>query len=283
MILNKVIFGSVPSGKRQEAEDVAHGYISVLLHNGQAVGDYLLVMQSGELCAYVNLSGINAFSTKYQSTYATDHLKKIIAVFNQKPRWTIVDDEVPKRDTTWTNAPFLYLFTHMFDWEPPLCRGDNGKPIPLYRFPGSHEDRETIYSWQRTYRDYDAIWMGCDHLEIPVYRELALPDSELSKHGRDICKNVEFATGIPTYYFLMRYWGRKNDEEKRPCPVCGCAWRTENKPAGDMNSFCNFTFLCKQCRLVSHMAESYDDPRHASIGEWQNTKKRNRKFTVSQK
>jgi len=271
MILNKVIFGPVPPRKRQEAEDAVENYISVLLHNGQAVGEYFHVLQNGELCAYVNLAGVNALSPRYQSTYTADRLNKIRVLFNQEPKWTTADDEVPARDTTWTNAPFLCLYTHMFDWESPLRRGDNGKPIPLYRLPGSHEDHEAIYFWQRTYRDYDAIWLRCGHLEIPVYRELALPGSELSQNGCDICKKVESVTGVPTYYFLMRYWGRKEGEERRRCPSCGCAWRTK-QPARQPNSFYDFAFLCRKCRLVSHMADSCDEPRHASIGEWQTAK-----------
>jgi predicted nucleic acid-binding Zn ribbon protein len=185
----------------------------------------------------------------------------------------VVDDEAPQRDTTWSNAPFLYLSTHMNDWESPLCRGDNGKPIPLYRLTGAHEDRESIYFWQQTYREYDAIWMGCGHLEIPVYCELALPDSELSQQGRSICRKVESATGIPTYYFLMRYWGRKDCEEKRLCPGCGCEWHKKNS-VGQLNRFCDFTFMCRKCKLVSHIADSYDDSRRARIGEWQATKRR---------
>jgi predicted nucleic acid-binding Zn ribbon protein len=271
MILHKVIFGPIPLRKRQEAEDAVNSYISVLLHNGQVVGEYFQVMQNGELCAYVNLGGVKALSTKHQSDYASDRLNKVVAVFNQQPKWTLADDDAPQRDTTWNRAPFLYLFTSiMCDWGSPLCRGDNGKRIPLYRLAGQHEDREEIYFWKRAYCDHDAIWMACGKLEIPAYRQLALPDSELSERGRDVCRKVESTTGVPTYYFLMRYWGRKDGEDLRPCPGCGRPWRLE-EPAGQSEKFCDFTFRCEKCRLVSHKADSYDDPRHASIGEWQGT------------
>jgi predicted nucleic acid-binding Zn ribbon protein len=271
MILNKVTFGPVPPRKRQEAEDAVESYISVLLHNGQAVGEYFHGMQNGELCAHVNLAGMGALSGKYQSAYAADRLATIMEVFGQLPRWTVLDDEVPKRDTTWTRAPFLYLFTNSFDWESPLCRGDTGKPIPIYRLPGSHEDRQAIYSWQQTYRDYDSIWIGCGHLEIPVYRELAMPDSELSRNGREICQYVESVTGVPTYYYLMRYWGRKNGEENRLCPGCGGVWRTEG-PVALKSNFCAYGFQCAKCRLVSSMAVATDDLRHARIGEWSSSR-----------
>jgi len=279
MILNKVIFGPVPRGKRQEAEDAVESYISVLLHNGQASGEFFHTIQDGELSAYVLLAGSHALSRKYDSSYTPNRLGKIMGVFNQKPRWTVVDDEAPKRDTTWTKAPLLYLATDYCDWESPLCRGDNGKRIPLYRLPGTHEDREAIYFWQHSYRAHDAIWMGCGHLEIATYRQLAMPDSELSDSGREICRKVEKITGVPTYYFLMRYWGRKSGEEDRPCPGCGRPWR-KAKPGAPPSRFCDFAFLCHACRLVSHMADSYDDSRHAVIGEWKDRKKQTKTSTV---
>jgi predicted nucleic acid-binding Zn ribbon protein len=83
------------------------------------------------------------------------------------------------------------LFTHKNDWESPICRGDNGESVPLYFLPGEHEDREKIYFLQQEYRDYDSIWMSCGELEIPVYKQLATPDSELSSTGRELCTYIE--------------------------------------------------------------------------------------------
>ena len=277
MILYKVIFGRIPTGKREKAEEAVESYISVLLHNGQACGEYFHVVQRRKLCAYVNLAGVAALSTRYHSAYHSDRLNKLKAIFNHVPQWILVDDEAPKHDRTWARAPFLYLFTTMFDWESPLCRGDNGKPIPLYRLPGTHEDRESIYFWQRAYRDYDATWMRCGVLEIPVYKQLANPSSELSQQGLQICRKVELITSIPTYYYLMRYWGRRMHEENRKCPGCGRAWRTQHSPSGS-SVFWHFPFQCDRCRLVSHTADVYDDERHAIIGEW---KAKQRKQTKS--
>lgn len=268
MILYKVIFGAVPPRNHEDAVDAMESYLSVMFHNGQAVGEYFHVVQDGRLCAYVHLAGVNALSARFQSSYHADRMAKLMTVFGQAPQWTVIDDDAPKRDTTWTKAPFLYLFTHFDTWQSPLCRGDNGKPIPLYRVPGSHEDREVINSWQNTYRDYDSVWIGCGHLEIPTYREMALPGSELSQQGREICRQVEAATGIPTYYYLMRYWGRRKGEETRLCPGCGGCWHVATTVRRAIR-FCDFPFRCEKCRLVSHLPKSFDETRHAKIGEWQ--------------
>lgn len=273
MVLYKLTFGPVLEADRESAVEVAENYISVLYHNGQACGEYVHLIQKGRLCAYLNVPGIYAKSRKFHCQYGLASLAKVVSYFGSTPQWELLEDDAPKRDVTWAKAPFLYLFTHFLDWESPLCRGDNGKPIPLYRLPGSHKDREAVYFWQCHYRNHDAIWMGCGKLEVPAYKQLCLPDSELSRDGREICREIERATGVPTYYFLMRYWGRRQNEEKRKCPGCGRSWRTAHEldPA---DVFWHFPFQCDKCRLVSHMADSCDDERHAVTGEWSSRKKK---------
>jgi len=155
-----------------------------------------------------------------------------------------------------------------------LCRGDNGKPIPVYRLPGTHEDREAIYFWQRTYHEYNGIWLGCGELEIPVYKQLADPSSELSQKGREICRAVEKAIRIPTYYFLMRYWGRRSGEDERLCPGCGRAWLSRY-PTDHPRGWWQFAFQCHNCRLVSQVADCDEDERHAVIGEYTKQRKEN--------
>lgn len=273
MILHKVTFGSFPNEKKAEAIDLADEYLVALLHNGQISGEFSFGTSRGVLAAYIHLSGIAGHSLKNHSKYGREYYYKIAEFFGKPPTWQNLDDDVPKRDTTWKNAPFLYLFTDMFESESPLRRGDNGQPIPLYLLPGKHEDREGIYFWQNSYRNHDSIWIGSGELEIPAYKQLAEPASELSQIGLDICQAVEKATNIPTYYFLIRYWGRRISEAKRRCPGCGRAWRTENL-FKNPHRFWHFDFQCKHCRLVSHTSDADDDERHAFIGEYKKMSKR---------
>jgi len=268
MILYKVIFGNVGKHKREEAENLVQYYISALLHNGQACGEYFTVLQKGNICAYVNLQGKDANSPQYHCIYGNKWLEKIEDIFGNKPIWKVIDDEIPQTIEDWDQAPFMYLFTRMNDWESPICRGDNGNPVPLYLLPGEHEDREKIYFWQRKYRDYDSIWMGCGELEIPVYKQLAAPGSELGLTGREICAYIEKATGVPTYYYLMRHWGRRKGEDQRACPACGQKWAQAYKAKMNDSPFHAFDFMCEPCRLVSHVSSACDDERHAVIGEW---------------
>lgn len=79
-------------------------------------------------------------------------------------------------------------------------------------------------------------------------------------------KAVEVATGKPTFYYLLRYWGRREGEEQRLCPGCGNPWVQHHD--GDDNGLGWFDFCCALCRLVSQQATSFEDERHARIGEW---------------
>ncbi|MGJ8638626.1 MAG: DUF2310 family Zn-ribbon-containing protein [Opitutaceae bacterium] len=267
MILHKVTFGKITAETRDQAEDIAESYIAVLLHNGQACGEYFTVVHNAALCCYVHLQGSHALETKNHCKYGIERLKEVVDFFRTPPVVDPIDDDIPNIDANWTNAPSLYLSTSMINWGSPLHRGDNGQTIPIYRLAGEHQEREAIYSWQCTYRDYDSIWLGCGPLEINTYKQLASIDSELSKEGREICAKIETQTGVPTYYFLMRYWGRQNNEAQRPCPGCGQAWH-KNLADHKSSNFWDFPFRCEPCRLVSHLASSDDDEPHAAIGEW---------------
>lgn len=73
-------------------------------------------------------------------------------------------------------------------------------------------------------------------------------------------------TGMPTYYYLHRYWARRGAEQSRRCPNCGRNWQN-SKYSSDSELFHNFPFRCERCRLVSSQAVTFEDERHARIGE----------------
>src|SRR5438445_471788 len=96
-------------------------------------------------------------------------------------------------------------------------RGDNNRT--------QLEDVAESYYWQSYYVEHDNIWLGSGTLEIGAYRELADPNSGLSEHGRSLCREIEAATKVPTFYYLLRFWGRAKGEDQRRCPGCGGEWR----------------------------------------------------------
>ena len=82
-----------------------------------------------------------------------------------------------------------------------------------------------------------------------AYRQITMPDSELSMKGLDVCRRIEKTSGIPTYYYLRRHYGRSQKAERnRKCPGCGGQWLLNE---------CwleRYDFRCDRCRLVSETA-----------------------------
>ena len=140
--------------------------------------------------------------------------------------------------------------------------------VPTYAIPISFETKEGLYCWQKGYHDLDNIHLGSGVLEIPAYRQLADPNSELSQEGRHLCRQIEIGTGIPTFYYLMKYWARETGEEDRLCPGCGNNWKVEGVEASP-KQFYQFDFRCDKCRLVSHLGVSTDGGDNVGIGEFQ--------------
>ncbi len=278
MIFTQISFGPHAKSQYDDAEFLIHSYLGSLLHNGQIGRHYEIVPWQGQVVAYVNALGLGADRLRSHSCWGKEELKKIEAFFGRSPLWAANEDFPPKYKATWKNAPFLYLMTHFCDDESPLCRGDRNDVIPLFRVPITDQERDNAFYWLTTYRELDNIWIGSRELEMQAYRVLADPDSELSKTGRELCQAIEKATGVPTYYYLMRYHGREfAEEKKRRCPGCGKPWAVKQPKSEDdsKKTFREFDFQCEKCRLVSHCAPDIN-LRYAKIGEPKKIPKQNK-------
>jgi predicted nucleic acid-binding Zn ribbon protein len=267
MYLSKIVFGDCDNGRVDISRyDIAEDYLAKLFRNGQTCGEYLIAPSNGKLVAYVRIARPGAFAKQHHSQWGLASLQAVIEAFGQAPQCDIIQDDVPKRLVSWKKSSSLYLFTHAFDDASPVCCGDSGLPIPMYLLPISDQTREDLSSWKSHYKEYDNVWFSSGALEIPAYRQMADPTSELSAVGRELCKEIEAATGKKTFYYLQRYWGRKLGEQNRACPMCRRPWHT-SEGKSENSPFWNFSFRCIRCRLVSHSAVAYDDERHAVIGE----------------
>ena len=165
----------------------------------------------------------------------------------------------------------LYLYSSEWNDHPPICHGGTGVPIPTYLFPLDDDVKEKIYYWYSNYAHLISLWFH-GYTEIPSYRQLAEPNSLFAEEGRQLCGIIEKVTGIPTYYHLMRYWGRRKGEEDRRCPLCGGKWFLEDEK--ERKRIDEIDFRCEKCRLVSALANTHDDQRHACIGEYRKPRKK---------
>lgn len=263
MIFVKITFGRSHTAETGEVEDTAENYITSLFHSGQLCGEYFLTWIKGRLVCHTSMAGLGADKMRFHSNYSKGYLEKVIQEFGQAPAWSILDDEIPIRNLSW-KAPTLHLFTHAYDWKPPLCRGDSGKPVPIFSLPLTFQHKNDIIRWQAEYILHDRLWLNSGSLEIAAYKELVQPNSSLSMAGRELCAEIEKATSVPTYYFLMRYYAPSQGTDDRPCPGCGQPWRAaqpQNAP------FHRWLFRCEPCRLVS-TAGVDTNKRFAKLGQW---------------
>jgi len=263
MMLVELNFGRGRSLKKGELEDIVENYIASLFHYGQLCGEYFMTWMKGKLICHALMVGLGADKTRFQSDRNKSNLKKVIKAFGRTPIWTIRDDELPKRNTSW-KAPALHLFTHAFNWKPPLCRGDTGQPIPTFLLPLNSHRKNDLTRWQYEYALLDRFWLNSGSLEIVAYKELIEPNSLLSREGREISAEVENATGVPTYYFLMRYYAPSQGLDDRPCPSCGKPWHI---PQPQDAPFHHWPFCCEHCRLVSTVGADINK-RLAKLGQW---------------
>jgi predicted nucleic acid-binding Zn ribbon protein len=217
------------------------------------------------LVIYTDAVYIDSLAIQYYNKYVLEDYQKVCKSLSAMPLFTLKEYMANKKVVNLKNAKELYLFTHLFDDGSSLKHGETGRDIPIYMLPMKLNESDDIYFWASRYGDYDSINISCHKLEIPAYKQLADIKSELSKNGKVLCKEIELATGKPTYYFLHRYWGwiNKNKELNRPCPSCGKPWLNNQKTKKGLNSF---DYKCISCRLISLSASSFDNEKYAEIG-----------------
>jgi len=271
MIIAKIVFGTARSTPEVDGADVAEAYLVSLVRNGQ-VHEYLLSSTARSVEAFVELPRPNALSTKHLSKWGRNELRNVRRAFGREPSTSLVAPPVRRRWPSWQSADALYLFTHAFDRQSPMCAFNSREPLPLYTLPISDQLREKVWSWAVAYRDLDRVWLGSGPLEMAAYKQLADPSSHLSREGRDLCAKIGRATRRRTYYYLTRYYGRQRNDDARPCPGCGGEWHVVHHHP-KTTKFAQFEFCCRRCRLVSHTASSPDGGREARIGEFQSTRR----------
>ena len=274
MFIARVIFGRCPRGKRREdLVELAQYYLIDLLHNGQ-IRRYHLDWCGGRLTGHIEVPRPDSFAKRFlpKDRHARERLEAVSRTFGRPPAWTLLSDDAPTRFPSWRSARFLYLHHGVLDEESsPVYRGDDAVPVPTYLLPAGA--RKGLGHWLESTRRHYWVWIDSHDLEIPAYEQLATTDSGLGTMGRKLCRSIERATGIPTYYFLKKYYARKGDED-RPCPGCGRKWRL---PADGPPCSRFIQFLCKRCRLVSEQGDDIASPRLARIGEYRGATRRRRR------
>jgi predicted nucleic acid-binding Zn ribbon protein len=259
-------FGSCPTDKdRQGFQDTAECFLSALYRNFQ-LREHMIGWRGGQLVATCETSWRDSVGEQYHSEWGREQLTRLSVEFESVPTWQSWDTEDAEEDGDWQSSETLILSTSYLNKpQSPLLCGDSGCRISPYKLLLTDLFRDGLCSWQFAYQSVDAAWFHSSKLEIPAYRELADPLSDLSEEGRKCCRTIEDATGIPTFYYLYRYYGRSTGELDRLCPVCGNTWgQTIDAEDRDFR----LPFRCWNCRLASDVGSTDDEPDLALIGEF---------------
>jgi len=267
MLICEYTFAPKEPSTLNALEDEVVGLLGSLEKNGQIWGSEVFGHVEGSLRVVFTVPRSDALSDRYKSEWVLRAEKRVRPLCDREPTWHVIDDRANEQIVErWMDSESLYLFTHMFDHTSPVCSGSDGEPVPLYLLDVKQETRQALVAWAGEFRQLDELQLGCGPLEIAAYTEVATPASELAKSGRELCRDVEEATGKPTYYYLMRHWGRETGEADRLCPGCGKKWAASAKEGE--RGIAWFDFRCAPCRLVSHVAVSFDSEKFSEIGEW---------------
>jgi predicted nucleic acid-binding Zn ribbon protein len=263
--LTRIRFGTPPRGASADFGNLAEEHLAALARNDQIAQSWMLRDHRPPLEAYVSIPRAGALAARNHSPWARETLRRLRKAGLPAPSLTALE-EPPRRPPSWRDAKTLYLATDALDDRPPLRAGDTGEAIPLYTTPLGYDQRGYVVDWAAQVRDHDRIWIDSGALEIPAYRELVDPRSDLAKLGLECRAWIEAACGKPTYYFLPRYYAHRRGEEDRPCPSCGKPWLVRQPEAA-------FRFRCHPCRLVSRSGVSETEgARLARIGDFPATR-----------
>ena len=271
MILARCNFGACPKSLAKESfEDMVHEYFAALLQNWQVLDHYDLAWLDNTLFVYTPLPRKDAIADFYHSSLGQMSLDKINDMTKSVPTWEVLDDQSEEELDSIEDIKSLVLFTSFLEIGSPLICLTTRKPIAIFSLEIPEKLRNDIYFWRKRYHIFDSLFMDSSALEVESYKQIADHESELSREGLKICKNLEKITGIESYYYLHRYAGKAGEglEFDRPCPICGEVWLVIRKSEIDLlhHKPLDFSFQCKNCRLVSHHPQCTDDQRLASIG-----------------
>lgn len=269
MLIAKVTFPIArdESFSLNEYSEIIEDYLVALSLNGQIWGDYILGTVNGVPEGYAAVPEKRSVKPRYTSSHGKLLRKKLKRQSGSFPLWSFVTDEKEAPWQNWKKSKFLFLHTNYLDDSSPVSMPCiNGEtPVPLYLIPVEDEVREYISRWCASYHAHDQLWIESGALEMEAYAQLANVKSSLSVEGREYCQLIENVTGIPTFFYQYRYFGYKDGEKDRLCPLCGNKWRNTNISE---KTFSKFQFLCEPCRIVSHEGDSLENDELARIGDF---------------
>lgn len=193
----------------------------------------------------------NALDKGINNFYVNGQSEKLEGLCNSKLTYKTIGKTYESYETPCIckKPEYYILTTNYVSIESPLTCGTCFKSVPLYRLPVYYDHGYMpILRWETNYVSCDSLQMSCEVGERWALNQMQEINSQLSKQGLEICRNIEEQTLIPTYYSLYNYKKYKGNQLARPCPSCHEKWGLETPINNQYN------FKCDKCRIISTLS-----------------------------
>lgn len=238
------------------AEQALLGYLDALRYNGQILGRELPTsLQDGCFKSRVVCPEPESLHPRHHSQQVEVAEQRLHQAGLLAPKVQLEGPDLFSDSTDPCPQPsWQVLYTSYLHTCSPLRCGEHFAPIPLYRIPPvANGDHKQVIKWQEDWEACDQLQMNGSIAEHAALHELGDVDSRLFRRGWDLCKRIQYLTKVPTYYYLYRVGGHRDEELSRPCPQCGQPWRLA-EPLHDI-----FDFKCDTCQLVSNISWDFKE------------------------
>lgn len=185
--------------------------------------------------------------TCFNNFYVNQQIKKIEELCKSKINFSTVGKSYEDYEGACQckQSEFYILITNFITIESPITCGNCNKSVPLYKLPVYYDyGYLPILSWETNYQACDNLQMNCEVGERWATNQMQHINSQLSKQGLKICKEIEKLTGTPTYYYIYNYRKIKNDFTTN-CPNCNNNWKLKSQ------LFNFYDYKCDHCKIIS--------------------------------
>ena len=253
MFIKELSFECYQDTQYASVERAINNYLDMLRYNGQILGrEFPVAMLGAIFTTRLVCPEKHSLNSQFNSPQVTRALAGLTTAGLLAPKIKSIAEDLNSQECATHFTPsWQILYTTFLDTCSPLRRGETLAPIPLYRTPQAiaNGDRKSAIKWQEEWVNLDELQMNGSAVSHAALKELGDINSKFFQRGRRLCQRIEEITAIPTYYYLYRVAGKSlQQEENRPCPICGNEWRL-NAPLFDI-----FDFKCEPCQLVSNLS-----------------------------
>ncbi|WP_312314335.1 DUF2310 family Zn-ribbon-containing protein [Empedobacter brevis] len=189
----------------------------------------------------------DSLHSNYNNYYVNRQIQKIEELCNSKINFKTVGKsyEGYNGGCQCKQSEFYILITNYSTIQSPITCGSCNKSVPLYKLPAYYDyGYLPILSWETNYQSCDNLQMNCEVGERWATNQMQNINSQLSKQGFKICREIETLTNTPIYYFIYNYRKKKNDFTEK-CPTCNKKWKLKNQ----LLNF--YDYKCDHCKIIS--------------------------------